>query len=59
MSSVLTTTGVLPFAAGQASLPIAVPALLGAFDVTLQAFTLDGAQPRGFVASPGLAVRFR
>ena len=59
LSTLLGVTPLLPVTNGQLSLPLAVPTALGAWDGTMQTFCLDASTPRGFVASPGLAIRFR
>lgn len=59
MSTLLGVTPLLPVTNGQLSLPLLVPASLGAWDGTMQTFCLDSSTARGFVASPGLAIRFR
>lgn len=53
------TSGLIGVQNGRMTLPLNLPATLGAFDITLQGFCLDNQTPRGYSATPGLAVSFR
>ena len=59
MSSLFAISDLLPVAAGQLQYVFPVPAALGSWDATVQTICLDAGASRGFVASPGLAIRFR
>lgn len=59
LSVLFGTSGLLPLQNGAMTLPLTVPASLGSWDGTVQGFCLTPASPRGFVATPGLSIRFR
>jgi hypothetical protein len=59
IGAVLGTTPLLALSAGAATYTIAVPSGFGSVDLTAQGFCLDLAAARGFVATPGLEIRFR
>ncbi|MBL8756157.1 MAG: hypothetical protein JNK15_22880 [Planctomycetes bacterium] len=59
LASVLATTPLLPLVGGAASFPVAIPALLGSADYTLQAFCLDASAGLGFTATPGVEMHVR
>lgn len=52
-------TPLLALNAGNATHTITVPAALGALDATMQGFCFSTVAPRGYIATPGLEVRFR
>ncbi|MFM1870884.1 MAG: hypothetical protein RL398_306, partial [Planctomycetota bacterium] len=59
IGTVIAVSPALMLQGGSATHSITVPAGFGAFDATIQGFALDARAPRGFVATPGLDVKFR
>jgi hypothetical protein len=59
MGLVFGTTSVLGLVNGSMRLAVDLPAAMSPWDGVLQGFCLDAGSPRGFVATPGLEVRFR
>jgi hypothetical protein len=59
VDTVLAITPLLALVSGSASFSLAVPTGMGPFDCAMQGFSLHPGAARGYVATPGLEVRFR
>jgi hypothetical protein len=58
MSSLVATTGAMAVTNGTLAMPLTIPAGLGTWTATFQAFALAPSEPRLFVTSPGVEIEF-